>query len=145
MKSVAVFIAFLATSMGLTIALPAAAHADTAAARNFCAGKPATTFWKSVQTRQDGDDVIECGNVSYGAIHIESKHHVFDWSTTLKCLDNVGLRGTRGMEDGKIVYVFWYDISNHRFGKLVLGAGGVITGYTQDGGSQSSWAQCASA
>ncbi|TQM08997.1 hypothetical protein FB558_4738 [Pseudonocardia kunmingensis] len=98
-------------------------------------------YFMPVPTAADPIELL-CGNgKTTGAVHIEVKHDVPNWSDALNCMGNAIVNGKPAPGRGRTEYVW-------RFGEkvmvVVVGEYSVITAYPTDG-LEETWIECSAA
>jgi hypothetical protein len=98
-------------------------------------------YFMSVPTATDPVELL-CGNgKTSGAVHIEVKHDVPNWSDALNCMENVIVHGKAAPGRDRIEYTWLF---GHKVVVVVVSEYSVITAYPTDG-LEETWIECSAA
>lgn len=98
-------------------------------------------YFMSVPTGVDPVELL-CGNGrTTGAVHIEIKHDVPNWSDALNCMENAIVNGKSSPGRGRTEYVWNFQ---DKTVVVVVGEYSVITAYPTDG-LEETWIECSAA
>lgn len=99
-------------------------------------------YFGTVPADDGSAEEVLCGDGRvWGAVHIEVKHRVADWSVTRECMSKVTSRVRPAVDSGKRTWD--YSWTPGRSAIVVAGDNGVITSFPWDSGSEESWLECA--